>query len=77
MPTMSKQIEHLVALFHEKRNWLVLTHNDPDPDAIGAAFGMAVLLRHFRQKGQQVTIGLPAGRGQQPHRRGVASRCGD
>lgn len=57
MPTMSKQIEHLVALFHEKRNWLVLTHNDPDPDAIGAAFGMAVLLRHFRQKGQQVTIG--------------------
>lgn len=44
MPTSEKQLNALFSVVNRCNAVLVLTHNDPDPDALGSAFGLAVLL---------------------------------
>lgn len=45
MRTTEEQLENLYSTISDRKNILVLTHNDPDPDALGAAFGIAALLK--------------------------------
>ncbi len=40
-----EKLEALLALARSRKRALIATHNDPDPDAIGAAMGLAELLR--------------------------------
>ena len=42
-----RRIQQLRGLLADRRNILVLMHNDPDPDAIAAGYALERLLRHF------------------------------
>ncbi len=44
---MERRLEHLVELLGQGRRYLILTHNDPDPDAISSALGVQALIRHL------------------------------
>ena len=54
MRTTTKGLERLRAFLQERRRILVLTHNDPDPDALAAAYGVSRLLRAYRRRGQHI-----------------------
>ncbi|MDQ7030682.1 MAG: DHH family phosphoesterase [Ardenticatenia bacterium] len=54
MSTTVKGLEWLRTFLQERRQILVVTHNDPDPDALAAAYGMSTLLRVYRRRGQRI-----------------------
>lgn len=56
MRTTAKDLEAIRRLLHDRKRILVLTHNDPDPDALASAYGMGRLLRRFRPRGQQIYL---------------------
>ena len=54
--TATKGVEYIRAFLSDHHNVLVLTHNDPDPDALASAYGIGRLLRAYRQKGQRIDM---------------------
>ncbi|MCC7354636.1 MAG: DHH family phosphoesterase [Anaerolineae bacterium] len=54
--TTKSQLDTLLQLFAGSTHALVLTHNDPDPDALASAYGLATLLRAHRRKGQHINV---------------------
>lgn len=56
MRTTAKDLKAIRRLLHDRKRVLILTHNDPDPDALASAYGMGRLLRHFRPRGQQIRL---------------------
>lgn len=56
MRTTKKQLATLLEHFANATRALVLTHNDPDPDALASAYGLATLLRAHRRRGQRVHL---------------------
>jgi len=54
--TTKKQLTTFLEHFSAATRALVLTHNDPDPDALASAYGVATLLRAHRRRGQRVTL---------------------
>ncbi len=42
-----ERVEKLRATFESRRRALVLTHDNPDPDALASAFGLAAVLTHL------------------------------
>lgn len=56
MPTTKKQLNALYSLIERRHAVLILTHNDPDPDALGAAYGLSILVSARQEPEQQTDI---------------------
>ena len=42
-----ERVENLIATFENRRRALILTHDNPDPDALASAFALAAVLTHL------------------------------
>ncbi|HIC88993.1 MAG TPA: bifunctional oligoribonuclease/PAP phosphatase NrnA [Anaerolineae bacterium] len=56
MRTTENQVQELLDLVADTSRVLVLTHNDPDPDALASAFGLLHLFRLHRSRGQRIEV---------------------
>lgn len=56
MPTTKKQLNALYSLIESRQAVLILTHNDPDPDALGAAYGVSTLVTARQESDQRTDI---------------------
>lgn len=60
--TTSKRLPELLRVIKNSRRLLILTHNNPDPDALGSAFGLRYLARRLCENQASVAYGGIVGR---------------
>ena len=59
---MSFDSEALIAAIGNRKRVLILTHNNPDPDALASACGLAAIIQHFVSCRVQIGYGGIIGR---------------
>ena len=57
-----KRLLHLLEAIRGRKNSLIQVHNNPDPDAIGAAVGMGELYRRYLGVDSRIVFGGIVGR---------------
>ena len=62
LPNRPIRLKHLVRVLRDVSDPLILTHNDPDPDALAAAVGLQFLLRKTAKLHSRVRYGGIVGR---------------